>query len=145
MTAEVAIIGGGPGGLMAAEVIATSGVPVTVYERKPALGRKFLLAGRGGLNLTHSEDLAQFMTRYGAEENYLARAIENFPPSNLRAWCEGLGEPTFVGSSGRVFPKSFKASPLLRAWIERLATLGVKFSFHKKWIGWNETGALLFS
>src|SRR5262249_38272050 len=85
------------------------------------------------------------MTRYGSAAEYLRPAIENFPPAKLRAWCEGLGEPTFVGSSGRVFPKSFKASPLLRAWIERLATLGVKFSFHKKWIGWDETGALLFA
>lgn len=145
MSANIAIIGGGPGGLMAAEVIAAAGLPVTVYERKPAVGRKFLLAGRGGLNLTHSEDLDPFITRYGAAAERLRPAIEKFPPSALRAWCEGLDQPTFVGSSGRVFPQSFKASPLLRAWIERLATLGVKFSFQKKWIGWDSAGNLLFS
>ncbi len=143
MQTNIAIIGGGPGGLMAAEVIAAAGLPVTVYERKPNLGRKFLLAGRGGLNLTHSEELEKFISRYGTAAARLRPAIEKFPPSALRAWCEGLGQETFVGTSGRVFPKSFKASPLLRAWIERLATLGVKFAFQKMWIGWDDAGNLL--
>ena len=129
---------------MAAEVIATAGLPVTVYERKPALGRKFLLAGRGGLNLTHSEELAQFMERYRGAAERLRPAIESFPPSALRAWCEGLGEPTFVGSSGRVFPKSFKASPLLRAWRTRLEGLGVTFVFRRRWMGWDAAGHLVF-
>jgi len=143
--ATVAIIGGGPGGLMAAEVIATAGVPVTVYERKPTPGRKFLLAGRGGLNLTHTEELDHFMTRYGAAAERLRPAIENFPPAALRAWCERLGQPTFVGSSGRVFPQSFKASPLLRAWRAWLESLGVRFSFQKQWMGWDSADNLLFA
>jgi predicted flavoprotein YhiN len=130
--------------LMAAETIAAAGLPVTVYERKPNPGRKFLLAGRGGLNLTHSEDIESFIARYGSAAKRLRPAIEKFPPSALRAWCEGLGQPTFVGSSGRVFPKSFKASPLLRVWRARLEKLGVKFEFHRKWTGWGDDGALLF-
>ena len=145
MSVNIAIIGGGPGGLMAAEVIAAAGFPVTVYERKPNPGRKFLLAGRGGLNLTHSEDLESFIARYGAAAERLRPALEKFPPSALRAWCEGLGEPTFVGTSGRVFPKGFKASPLLRTWRARLEKLGVKFAFHRNWTGWDAAGALLFT
>src|SRR3954465_8056716 len=105
---------------MAAEVLAQGGARVTVYDRMPSAGRKFLLAGRGGLNLTHSEELPRFLSRYGDAPPLLRRAIEAFPPSALREWCEGLGQPTFVGSSGRVFPRSFKASPLLRAWLRRL-------------------------
>lgn len=130
---------------MAAEVLAAAGLPVTVFERKPNPGRKFLLAGRGGLNLTHSEDLQSFIARYGVAAERLRPAIEKFPPTALRTWCEGLGEPTFIGTSGRIFPKNFKASPLLRAWRVRLESLGVKFEFQKKWIGWNEAGALLFT
>ena len=117
---------------------------VTVYERMPAPGRKFLLAGRGGLNLTHAEDFAAFLTRYGDAPPLLRRAIEAFPPDALRAWCEGLGQPTFVGSSGRVFPKAFKASPLLRAWLRRLTALGVRFAFRHRWTGWDENGRLRF-
>ena len=143
--ADIAIIGGGPGGLMAAEVLATAGLPVTVYERKPTLGRKFLLAGRGGLNLTHSENLDIFMTRYGTAAERLRPAIENFPPSALRTWCEGLGQPTFTGSSGRVFPESFKASPLLRAWRARLDSLGVRFALQKQWMGWDNDENLVFN
>src|SRR3954466_14141777 len=124
---KVAIIGAGPAGLMAAEVLAQGGAKVTVYDAMPSVGRKFLMAGRGGLNLTHSEPLPEFLQRYGAAQPQLAPAIEAFSPDALRAWSEALGDPTFVGSSGRVFPQSFKASPLLRAWLHRLDALGVKF------------------
>ncbi|HEU4838275.1 MAG TPA: TIGR03862 family flavoprotein [Micavibrio sp.] len=140
----VVIIGGGPAGLMAAEVLASAGLSVRVYDRKPSLGRKFLMAGRGGLNLTHSEPLEQFLTRYGARSKDLAPHINAFTPDDLRAWCEGLGQETFVGSSGRVFPKAMKASPLLRAWLARLSSLGVEFYLQKTWRGWKD-GALLFT
>ncbi len=121
---EIAVVGGGPAGLAAAEVLASAGRHVTIYDRMPSLGRKFLMAGRGGLNLTHSEPLPAFLARYHPEGS-LSGAIGRFPPTALRAWCEGLGQPTFVGSSGRVFPDSFKASPLLRAWLTRLEGSGV--------------------
>src|SRR6266481_5075841 len=124
---QVAIIGAGPAGLMAAEVLAGGGAGVTIYDRMPSVGRKFLLAGRGGLNLTHSEDLERLLGRYGAAAGPLRPAIEAFPPAALRAWSEGLGQTTFVGSSGRVFPAAFKTSPLLRAWLKRLDGLGVAF------------------
>src|SRR5947208_1957375 len=133
---HVAVIGGGAAGLMAAEVLATAGAGVTLYDRMPSPGRKFLLAGRGGLNLTHSEEFERFLTRYGPAAPYLRAAIEAFPPADLRAWCEGLGQTTFVGSSGRVFPSAFKASPLLRAWLRRLDTLGVRFRPRHHWTGW---------
>ena len=142
--AKVAVIGAGPAGLMAAEVLAAAGVRVTVYDRMPSAGRKFLMAGRGGLNLTHSEDLPAFLGRYGDAAASLRAAIEAFPPSAVRAWCEGLGQDTFVGSSGRVFPKSLKASPLLRAWLRRLAAAGVGFAFRHHWIGWDTSGRLQF-
>src|SRR5438552_13097818 len=121
MKKAVAVVGAGPAGLMAADVLAAGGAAVTVYDRMPAVGRKFLLAGRGGLNLTHSEAFDTLMARYGAAAPRLRPAIEAFPPDALRAWCEGLGQETFVGTSGRVFPKSLKASPLLRAWLRRLS------------------------
>lgn len=143
--ASVAVIGGGPAGLIAAEKLAEAGISVTVYDRKPSLARKFLMAGRGGLNLTHSEDLAAFLSRYGTAEKHLAPYICTFTPTALRNWCEGLGEPVFVGSSGRVFPKSMKASPLLRAWQQRLAKLGVEFRLQYDWRGWDSNGALVFS
>ena len=123
---RVAIIGGGPSGLMAAEVLGRAGADVTIFDRMPSLARKFLLAGRGGLNLTHSEGMQDFLPRYGAAADRLAPAIEALNPDALRAWSAELGEETFVGSSGRVFPKSFKASPLLRAFLRRLGDLGVK-------------------
>jgi len=141
---RVAIIGGGPAGLMAAETLGAAGVAVDVYDRMPTVGRKFLMAGRGGLNLTHSEPLETFLSRYGAAGARLRPILEAFPPVKLIQWAEGLGEPTFVGSSGRVFPKSMKASPLLRAWIARLHAYGVQLHLRHEWRGWDETGALVF-
>jgi uncharacterized flavoprotein (TIGR03862 family) len=129
---------------MAAEVLAKGGAIVTLYDRMPSPGRKFLLAGRGGLNLTHSEEFDRLLNRYGPATPRLREAIEAFPPAALRAWCEGLGQTTFVGSSGRVFPKAFKASPLLRAWLQRLDTLGVQFRPRHRWTGWNDDGSLIF-
>jgi uncharacterized flavoprotein (TIGR03862 family) len=122
---------------MAAEVLARGGAQVTVYDRMPSAGRKFLMAGRGGLNLTHSEDLDAFLTRYGAAAAALRAAIEAFPPEAVRAWAEVLGQETFVGSSGRVFPRAMKASPLLRAWLRRLDAAGVRFVFRHRWTGWD--------
>src|SRR6516165_4971103 len=122
---SAAVIGAGPAGLMAAEVLAQGGAGVTVYDAMASAGRKFLIAGRGGLNLTHSEPLPQFLARYREAAPKLEAAITAFPPAALREWSETLGEPTFVGSSGRVFPESFKASPLLRAWLRRLEGMGV--------------------
>ena len=141
---KVAVIGAGPAGLMAAEVLAEGGARVTVYDRMPSVGRKFLLAGRGGLNLTHGEELDRFLTRYGAAMPRLRSVIEAFPPAAVRAWCEGLGQDTFVGSSGRVFPKSFKTSPLLRALLRRLGDGGVEFKLRHHWVGWDERGDALF-
>ena len=140
----IAVIGAGPAGLMAAEVLAQGGAEVTVYDAMPSAGRKFLMAGRGGLNLTHSEPLPQFLARYREAMPHLTSAIEAFPPQALRDWSEALGQPTFVGSSGRVFPKAFKASPLLRAWLRRLDAAGVRFAFRHRWTGWDEQGRLLF-
>jgi uncharacterized flavoprotein (TIGR03862 family) len=131
------VVGAGPAGLAAAEVLAGAGVSVVIHERMPNPARKFLLAGRGGLNLTHSEPLEAFLTRYGAARDHLEPAIRALPPEALRAWCEGLGIPTFVGSSGRVFPKSMKASPLLRAWLARLGALGVELVPRSRWTGWD--------
>lgn len=129
---------------MAAEALAQGGASVTVYDAMPSAGRKFLMAGRGGLNLTHSEPLAQFMARYREAAPKLSGAIDAFSPEALRAWSEALGEPTFVGTSGRVFPKAFKASPLLRAWLRRLDAAGVRFAFRHRWTGWDAEGRLLF-
>src|SRR5450755_3925336 len=141
---EVAVIGAGPAGLMAAEVIAQGGVAVTVYDAMPSAGRKFLMAGRGGLNLTHSEPLPEFLKRYGKAMPRLAAAISAFPPDALREWSEALGQPTFIGSSGRVFPKAFKASPLLRAWLRRLDSSAVQFKLRHRWTGWDDSGRLSF-
>lgn len=139
---HVAVIGAGPAGLMAAERLARAGVRVTVHERMPSVARKFLMAGRGGLNLTHSEPLEAFLKRYGDEPREVARWIDAFSPAELIAWAEGLGQPTFVGSSGRVFPRAMKASPLLRAWLERLQTMGVEVRTRSRWTGWRD-GALV--
>jgi uncharacterized flavoprotein (TIGR03862 family) len=141
---NVAIVGGGPAGLIAAEILGKSGVSVTLYDQMPSFGRKFLLAGRGGLNLTHSEDFEQFVTRYAEATPLLRPMLEAFRPEALRAWSEGLGQDTFVGSSGRVFPKSFKTSPLLRAWLSRLQDLDVRFALRHRWQGWDEAGNLVF-
>src|SRR5262245_12864818 len=143
-THDVAVIGAGPAGLMAAEVLAHDGTRVTVYDAMPSAGRKFLMAGRGGLNLTHNEALPAFLARYREATPRLAAAIEAFPPDALRAWSETLGQPTFVGTSGRVFPKAFKASPLLRGWLRRLDAAGVKFAFRHHWTGWDALGRLQF-
>ncbi|QUS39612.1 TIGR03862 family flavoprotein [Tardiphaga alba] len=143
-TIDVAVIGAGPAGLMAAEVLTQSGARVTVYDAMPSAGRKFLMAGRGGLNLTHSEPLPDFLKRYGAAQAKLAPVIEGFTPTDLCAWSDALGQPTFVGSSGRVFPEAFKASPVLRAWLRRLGESGVSLAFRHRWIGWNADDALRF-
>jgi uncharacterized flavoprotein (TIGR03862 family) len=139
------VVGGGPAGLIAAEVLARAGVTVTVYDRMPSVPRKFLLAGHGGMNITHSEDLASFLARYGSSADRLAPMLDAFTPSDLRAWCADLGEPTFVGSSGRVFPQSFRATPLVRAWLGRLGELGVTLHRRQRWTGWADDGALRFS
>ena len=138
------MIGAGPAGLMAAEVLAQGGARVTLYDRMPSVARKFLLAGRGGLNLTHSEELPRLLARYGSAMPHLRAAIEAFPPAAVRAWSEGLGQDTFVGSSGRVFPKAFKTSPLLRAWLRRLDDAGVVFKLRHHWVGWDEHGDAMF-
>ena len=141
---DVAVIGAGPAGLMAADVLAGGGARVTVYDAMASAGRKFLMAGRGGLNLTHSEALPRFLGRYGRAMPQLKSAIEAFPPDALRAWSEALGQPTFIGSSGRVFPQGFKASPLLRAWLRRLDASGVQFALRHRWSGWDAGGHLVF-
>lgn len=134
---DIAIIGGGPAGLIAAEHLARAGHGVHVFERMPTLGRKFLMAGRGGLNLTHSEARDRFDTRYREAAAWLKPCIDAFTPADLRVWADGLEAETFVGSSGRVFPKAMKASPLLRAWRARLEGLGVVFHLRHRWSGWN--------
>ncbi len=140
----VAVIGGGPAGLIAAETLSAAGLAVTVYERMPSVGRKLLLAGRGGLNLTHIEARQQFLTRYGPAEKALTPIIDAFPATALRAWADGLGVATFVGSSGRVFPAALKTSPLLRAWLARLERQGVQLRTRHEWTGWDEAGQLQF-
>ena len=144
---SISIIGGGPAGLMAAEVIAASAmrnVRVDVYDAMPSVGRKFLMAGKGGLNLTHSEPLQPFLTRYGVRRTQVEPWLAAFGPEALRAWTHALGITTFIGSSGRVFPKDMKAAPLLRAWLRRLRIAGVVFHMRHRWLGWNEDGALRF-
>ncbi|WP_138514122.1 TIGR03862 family flavoprotein [Maricaulis alexandrii] len=143
-TPRIAIIGGGPAGLIAAEHLSAGGHSVDLYEKMPTPGRKFLMAGRGGLNLTHSEPLPAFLGRYREASDWLGPVIARFDPAGLRAWCEGLDQPTFVGSSGRVFPEAMKASPLLRAWRARLEAQGVVFHLRHDWTGWTADGALAF-
>jgi uncharacterized flavoprotein (TIGR03862 family) len=136
------IIGGGPAGLMAAETARAAGVEVDVYEAKGSVGRKFLIAGKGGMNLTHGEPKADFVQRYGSRANEVGAWLQSFDADALRAWAGGLGVETFVGSSGRVFPSDLKAAPLLRGWVHRLRESGVRFHVHHRWLGWTDDGAL---
>ena len=140
----VAIIGGGPAGLMAAEAAVARGAKVDLYDAMPSVGRKFLMAGKSGLNLTHAEPFSQFMARFSRDRDRLEPIVADFDPAAIRAWATGLGIDTFVGSSGRVFPVDFKAAPLLRAWIRRLRAAGVRFHVRHRWTGWNDTSQLIF-
>ena len=137
------VIGGGPAGLMAAETLSAAGVPVDLYEALPSVGRKLLMAGRGGLNLTHSESWERFLTRYGPAAAVLAPALAGFDAADLCDWAAGLGIETFIGSSGRVFPSALKASPLLRAWLARLAAQGVRIRVRHRWVGFDAAGRAL--
>lgn len=143
LTKRVAIIGAGPAGLFAAEQLAKAGVSVSVFDQRPSPARKFLMAGLGGLNLTHSEDLETFLSRYRPAHEQLLQSVRAFPPAALREWSASLGEPTFAGSSGKVFPESFKASPLLRNWLKLLDKHGVTLHSNTRWCGFDDVGALL--
>lgn len=142
--APVVVIGGGPAGLMAAEVLSAAGLPVDLYDAMPSVGRKFLLAGIGGLNITHSECFEGFVSRYGKRSREIRRLLRDFDSDALRVWAGGLGISTFVGSSGRVFPEALKAAPLLRAWLHRLRESGVRFHCRHRFTGWSATGAICF-
>jgi uncharacterized flavoprotein (TIGR03862 family) len=144
-TRSVAVIGGGPAGLMAAEVLSRGGVQVNLYDAMPSAGRKFLMAGKGGMNITHSEPREPFLSRYGARREQIGHLLEAFGPEALREWVHGLGIETFVGSSGRVFPRDMKAAPLLRAWLRRLREARVHFHMRHRWLGWDEHGGLRFA
>jgi uncharacterized flavoprotein (TIGR03862 family) len=134
----VAVIGGGPAGLMAAEVISQAGIKVSVYDSMPSMGRKFLMAGKGGLNITHSDPYPVFLSRYGSRSDQLKPMLDRFDADALREWVHQLGIKTFVSSSGRVFPAEMKAAPLLRAWLHKLRQRGVSFHVRHQWSGWNE-------
>jgi len=135
---NVAVVGGGPAGLMAAEALAAGGARVDVFDAMPSVGRKFLMAGKGGMNLTHSEPADAFLARYGARSPNIAPLLARFDANALRDWVHGLGVETFVGSSGRVFPTDMKAAPMLRAWLHRLRASGVTFHMRHRWLGWEE-------
>jgi len=141
---SVVVIGGGPAGLMAAEAIAGDDIEVDVYDAMPSVGRKFLMAGKGGLNLTHSEPSESFLSRYGTRRPQIESWLNQLGPLDLVNWVHGLGIETYVGSSGRIFPKDMKAAPMLRAWLHRLRESGVRFHMRHRWIGWSEEGALRF-
>ena len=141
---RLAVIGGGPAGLMAAEVARAAGIEVDLYEAKGSVGRKFLIAGKGGLNLTHSEPTPAFVQRFRERADEVGSWLKEFGADALRKWASGLGVETFVGSSGRVFPSDLKAAPLLRGWVRRLRESGVRFHVHHRWLGWNG-GALRFA
>jgi uncharacterized flavoprotein (TIGR03862 family) len=141
----VAVIGGGPAGLMAAEVLCQGGAKVDLFDAMPSVGRKFLMAGKGGMNITHSESPLSFARRYGSREENIAPFLVSFSADALRAWIHALGIETFVGSSGRVFPREMKAAPLLRAWLHRLREAGVSFHMRHRWLGWDEHNALRFA
>jgi uncharacterized flavoprotein (TIGR03862 family) len=134
---SVAVIGGGPAGLMAAEVLASGGIQVELFDAMPSVGRKFLLAGKGGMNLTHAEPAEAFLSRYGTRSAQVRPLLDRFGPQNLRDWVHDLGIETFIGSSGRVFPTDMKAAPLLRAWLHRLRDAGVHFHMRYRWLGWD--------
>ena len=142
---RVAVIGAGPAGLMAAEVLAAGGAQVDVFDAMPSAGRKFLMAGRGGLNITHAEPFEAFVARYGASQPWVEPLLTAFPPAALCAWMHGLGIESFVGSSGRVFPKAMKAAPLLRAWLHRLRQSGVRLHMRHRWLGWDAEGGCCFA
>lgn len=144
-TPTVAVVGGGPAGLMAAETLRAAGFQVDLYDAKGSVGRKFLIAGKGGMNLTHSDPFAVFVARYGERANEVGAWLQAFDADALRAWARGLGVETFVGTSGRVFPTDLKAAPLLRGWVRRLREQGVRFHVLHRWQGWDETGALRFA
>lgn len=139
------MVGAGPAGLMAAEALAEAGVQVDVFDAMPSAGRKFLLAGKGGLNLTHAEPEELLRTRYREAQSWLSPALLAFGPAALRDWAGGLGIDTFVGTSGRVFPQEMKAAPMLRAWLHRLRRQGVRFHMRHRWTGWTPEGALAFN
>lgn len=143
--ASVAVIGGGPAGLMAAEVLCNAGIAVDVFDSMPSFGRKFLLAGIGGLNITHSEEYDLFCNKYSVAQPHLQTALDSMTPQALCEWVHGLGVETFVGTSGRVFPKEMKAAPLLRAWLHRLRSKGVRMHVRHKWLGWADNGHLRFA
>jgi uncharacterized flavoprotein (TIGR03862 family) len=145
MSGRAAVVGGGPAGLMAAETMAERGVKVDVFDAMPTLGRKFLMAGKGGLNLTNAEPFDAFLTRFGSARPHLEPALRRFPPDAVRDWAHGLGIETFVGTSGRVFPTDFKAAPLLRGWLRRLRASGVAIHVRHRWEDWTDDGALIFS
>src|SRR5688500_9379299 len=144
MSLSIAIVGGGPAGLMAAEVISARGVKVDLYDSMPSLGRKFLMAGKSGLNITHSEPFEQFVSRYGKHRAQIEPMLKRFGPDELIRWVSMLGIETFVGTSGRVFPVGMKASPLLRTWLKRLADSGATFHLRHKWRGWDTNQSLTF-